>query len=58
MHRGQPPDRHSGAVGRVNPTALGDGTRVDGWRVLWRHELGTFGVVYLVVRVGQEPTGV
>jgi serine/threonine protein kinase len=57
MHHEQQPDRHSGAVGRVHPTALGDGTRVDGWRVLWRHELGTFGVVYLAVRVGQEATG-
>ena len=31
----------------VHPAGLGDGTRIGDWRVLWRHELGTFGVVYL-----------
>jgi len=41
----------------MHPAGLGDGTRVGDWRVLWRHELGTFGVVFLAVRVGQEAAG-
>jgi len=57
MHREPRPDSHSAAAGPMHPGGLGDGTRVDGWRVLWRHELGTFGVVYLAVRVGQEAAG-
>jgi len=57
MHREPRPDSASGALGPLHPAGLGDGTRVDGWRVLWRHELGTFGVVYLAVRVGQEAAG-
>src|SRR5262245_48347097 len=51
-HRAQQP-----TVGTVNPASLVDGTRVDEWRVLGRHEPGTFGVVYLAVRVGQETQG-
>jgi len=50
-------NRERAASYLVHPTGLGDGTRVDGWRVLWRHELGTFGVVYLAVRVGHETAG-
>ena len=45
------------ALMSVHPAGLGDGTRIGDWRVLWRHELGTFGVVYLAVRVGQEAAG-
>ena len=57
MHRESQPDSRSGTVGPRHPSGLGDGTRVDGWRVLWRPELGTFGAVYLAVRVGQEAAG-
>ncbi|HEX8703528.1 MAG TPA: serine/threonine-protein kinase [Myxococcaceae bacterium] len=48
------PAAHSDAV---DPTRLAAGTRVGDWRVLSRHEAGTFGVVYLAVRVGEEEAG-
>jgi serine/threonine protein kinase len=57
MHRRQRPDSPAEGGGTLHPTELGDGTQVGDWRVLWRHELGTFGAVYLVVRVGQEAAG-
>lgn len=41
----------------VDPTRLAAGTRVGDWRVLSRHEAGSFGVVYLSVRVGEEAAG-
>ena len=41
----------------VDPSHLAPGTHVDGWRVLSRHEAGTFGVVYLAVRAGEEEAG-
>jgi hypothetical protein len=58
--RGNPPLENSTeqpTVGTVNPASLVDGTRLGNWRLLWRHEPGTFGVVYLAVRVGQEMAG-
>ena len=57
MHRRQRPGNSSEGVGTLHPTELGDGTLVDGWRTLWRHEMGTFGVVYLAVRAGKEAAG-
>jgi hypothetical protein len=57
MHRGQRPGNTSERIGTVHPTELAAGTQVDGWRTLWRHEMGTFGVVYLAVRVGHEAAG-
>ena len=41
----------------ADPSRLAPGTRVGDWRVLSRHEAGTFGVVYLAVRVGAEQAG-
>ncbi|MDY7231781.1 serine/threonine-protein kinase [Hyalangium rubrum] len=39
------------------PSQLMAGTRMGDWRVLALHESGTFGVVYLAVRVGEEAAG-
>ncbi|MDY7231286.1 serine/threonine protein kinase [Hyalangium rubrum] len=55
MHRRQ----HQGeeVPGRMHPTGLEAGTQVEDWRLLGRHEAGSFGVVYLAVRVGAEAAG-
>jgi serine/threonine protein kinase len=55
MPSSHPPETSSGST--MRPTSMVEGTRVGSWRVLWRYGTGTFGVVYLAVRVGEEAAG-
>jgi hypothetical protein len=59
MHGTPPPGTPSEKEGhgKMRPTSPVEGIRVGDWRVLWRFETGAFGVVHLVVRVGQEAAG-